>query len=101
MAGRLRDLASQYLLSLYLVQPTPNTVGFADAEGVVETGPTDGAGRADGFGSGLSGFFLVLALEVGGREKNRGLWPPTGRFGLPQIIDSLNAQRDPPFFRES
>src|SRR5437763_12566672 len=60
----LPEPAGEDLLALDLVEATPDAVGLADADGELQARLLHGADLADGLGPGLTGFLLVLALEV-------------------------------------
>ena len=64
------DLAGQHLLALHLVETAPDTVGLADPQGVVQAGRRDRAAAANGLRPCLTGFLLILALEMRRREKH-------------------------------
>src|SRR5437764_8365163 len=69
---RSAEALGDELLALDLVQATPDAVRFPDSDCVIETWLTNGTSRTDGLGSCLSCLLLVLALEMRGREEDRG-----------------------------
>ncbi len=80
-----------------LIEPTPNTVWFADAQRVIQAGPANRASPANRLGLGFPGLFVVFTFEMTGREKNRGVGSSTRGFGLPEVINLLHAHWNPPF----
>ena len=93
---RLPHVTGEKLLALELVEATPDAVGLADAEGVLEAGLADRARGADRLGPGLACLLLLLALELRRREEDGGVRPATGRFQLPELLGTLRHWRHPP-----
>jgi hypothetical protein len=71
------------LPSLDLVESTPDPVGLAGAEGVLEAGIGDRTGVADRLREPLADEADVLALEVRGREEGGGVLAAAGPSALP------------------
>src|ERR1022692_1866320 len=63
---------------------------LADPDGVLETVPSEDAGRADRLGPRLTGLLLLFAFGMRGRKENRSLRPPAGRPRLPHFLQSLS-----------
>jgi hypothetical protein len=66
-----------------LVEATPDPVGFAGPERVVETVRRDGTPPADRLGEPLTGEPHLFPFEVGRREERRGIVAPAGCVELP------------------
>src|SRR5205823_15083148 len=88
--------AGQELAALQFVQAAPDAVGLADLDGVVEAGPADRTGGADGLGPLLALFLLVLALHVAGREEHGRLGATAGSLYLPRVRGALTTHDTSP-----
>lgn len=80
--GRGAAVLREELSALRLGQATPDTVGLANLQGVVEALALDGAGGAEGLGGRLALFPRLATFPVGMEEDLRA-HPAAGRFELP------------------
>src|SRR5690606_21977237 len=93
--GPRRSAIGEEVLALGLVEPTPDAVGLADPDGVVEAVLLHRAGGADLLRPGLALELLLLALEHRRREEDGGVWSPARGPQLP-ILDVESTQFIPP-----
>lgn len=82
-------MLGQQQASLRFIQSTPDAVGFTDLDGVVETCGAHSAVHADLLGPSLAAEFVLLALELRGREEHCGMRSTTRGPQLPVLLDLL------------
>lgn len=79
----------QQQASLRFVQSAPDTVGFTDLDGVVKTCGAHSAVNTDLLGPGFAPEFVLLALELRGREEHGGMRSAARGPDLPVLLDLL------------